>query len=157
MLDPQAMVMRPARRGDLPAIVRLLADDHLGRERERVEEPLPASYEAAFDAAAGDDRNMLMVAESRDGALLGYLQMTVIAGLSFQGANRALIEDVRVDARHRRRGIGRRMLDWAIAEARARRCKMIELFVHESRAGARRLYARAGFEASHAGMRLSLG
>src|SRR5262249_35791235 len=52
MTDPQAITLRPARRTDLPAIVRLLADDHLGRGRERLEEPLPASYEAAFDAIA---------------------------------------------------------------------------------------------------------
>jgi ribosomal protein S18 acetylase RimI-like enzyme len=156
-VEPQAVEMRPARREDLPAIVGLLADDHLGRERERVEEPLPASYEAAFDAVADDPRNLLMVAEDPDGAVLGYLQMTVIAGLSFQGAERALIEDVRVDARHRGRGIGHRMLRWAVAEARARRCRLVELFVHESRTAARRFYADLGFKDSHVGMRLLLG
>jgi hypothetical protein len=48
------------------------------------------------------------------------------------------------------------MLDWAIAEARARRCKLVELFMHESRADARRFYAALGFKDSHIGMRLSL-
>jgi ribosomal protein S18 acetylase RimI-like enzyme len=156
MTDPQAVALRPARRADLPAIVRLLAEDHLGRGRERLEEPLPASYEAAFDAITGDPRNLLMVAEGADGVVLGYLQLTIIAGLSFQGADRALLEDIRVDARHRGRGIGRRLLDWGIAEARARRCGLIELFMHESRAEARRLYQSAGFEARHVGMRLAL-
>jgi hypothetical protein len=40
--------IRPATADDLPAIVRLLADDALGSQRERVEDPLPACYTAAF-------------------------------------------------------------------------------------------------------------
>jgi ribosomal protein S18 acetylase RimI-like enzyme len=155
--DPLAVKMRPARREDLPAIIRMLADDHLGRGREQVAEPLPAPYEAAFDAVADDQRNLLVVAESPKGAIVGFLQVTIIVGLSFQGAERALIEDVRVEATHRGRGIGHRMVGWAIAEARARRCKLVELFVHESRADARRFYADLGFKDSHVGMRLSLG
>jgi hypothetical protein len=34
---------------DLPAIVRMLADDFLGRQRERDENPLPESYISAFE------------------------------------------------------------------------------------------------------------
>jgi hypothetical protein len=37
-----------ARRVDLPAIVRMLADDPLGARRERYATPLPAAYGAAF-------------------------------------------------------------------------------------------------------------
>jgi hypothetical protein len=33
--------LREARREDLPTIVRMLADDELGRKRHRVEDPLP--------------------------------------------------------------------------------------------------------------------
>src|SRR5262249_58400035 len=84
MTDPQAITLRPARRTDLPAIVRLLADDHLGRGRERLEEPLPASYEAAFDAIAKDPPNLLIVAEGAEGGVLGDLQLTIIAGLSIR-------------------------------------------------------------------------
>ena len=42
-------VFRRANRDDVPAIVRLLADDELGRGRERIEDPLPAAYGEAFD------------------------------------------------------------------------------------------------------------
>ena len=41
-------------RADLPDIVRMLADDMLGAEREEYASPLPASYHRAFDAIDGD-------------------------------------------------------------------------------------------------------
>jgi hypothetical protein len=35
--------IRPARRDDVAVIVQMLADDALGRGRERIEDPLPPS------------------------------------------------------------------------------------------------------------------
>ena len=40
-MTPQDIDFRFATRADLPSIVRMLADDDLGRQRERVENPLP--------------------------------------------------------------------------------------------------------------------
>jgi len=134
----------------------MLADDELGKERETLSEPLLPAYFKAFDAIAADERNVLIVAEAPDSKVLGCLQMTVIPGLGYQGAERAIIEDVRVDKAYRGRKIGHQMLRWAIGEARRRQCRLIELFVHEKRASARRFYARLGFKDSHAGMRLPL-
>jgi GNAT superfamily N-acetyltransferase len=65
---------------------------------------------------------------------------------------RALVEDVRVASDRRSRGIGERLLQWAIGEARAKRCKLIELLTHESRVDAQRFYERLGFARSHVGM-----
>lgn len=50
MNEADALRFRPAVRGDLPAIVRLLADDPLGAKRETHTDPLPGSYLEAFDA-----------------------------------------------------------------------------------------------------------
>jgi hypothetical protein len=47
-------LFRRARAEDVPAIVRLLADDPLGRTRERDETPLPPSYLEAFAAIDRD-------------------------------------------------------------------------------------------------------
>ena len=148
--------IRPARRDDTTAIIRLLADDDLGRSRENTAEPLAPTYFAAFEAIANDDRNILVVAEAADGDILGCLQLTIIPGLSYQGAERALIEDVRVDSRYRNRKIGHRLLNWAVDEARRRNCCLVELFVHETRGDARRFYRGLGFADSHSGMRLKL-
>lgn len=148
--------IRPARREDVPAIIHLLADDELGRSRENLSEPLAPAYLTAFDAIAADDRNFLIVAENAGSEILGCLQMTLVPGLSYQGADRALIEDVRVARHHRGRKIGHELLEWAIGKARRRNCCLVELFVHETRDAARRFYLDLGFQDTHSGMRLKL-
>ena len=154
MFDP--ITLRTARREDVAAIVRLLADDHLGEGREVVSDPPPASYFAAFEKVDADPRNLLAVAEDAGGQVVGTLQMTFIPGLSNQGAELALIEAVRVDSSLRGQGVGQVMIGWALDEARRRGCRFVELFTHASRVDAQRFYERLGFEQSHAGMRRAL-
>ncbi|SRR5258708_3986752 len=148
------VTMRPARRDDVADIVAMLADDPLGRGRERIEDPLPLSYFHAFEKIEADKNILLMVAEGGDGSVVGCLQLCILPGLSSQGASRGLIEDVRVAARCRSRGIGEQMLQWAIEEARGRGCKLVELLTHQTRVDAQRFYARLGFGPSHVGMTL---
>ena len=148
------ITIRRARRDDVGAIVRMLADDPLGSARERIEEPLPPSYFRAFEALDHDPNIQLVVAEDGEGAVVGCLQLCILPGLSSQGASRGLIEDVRVATHCRSRGIGGRLVQWAIAEARARDCKLVELLTHRTRVDAQRFYARLGFQPSHVGMTL---
>jgi ribosomal protein S18 acetylase RimI-like enzyme len=148
------VTIRRARRGDVGVIVRMLADDPLGQGRERLEDPLPASYFAAFDALERDANIQLVVAEDADGGVIGCLQLCILPGLSSQGASRGLIEDVRVASHCRSRGIGEQLVQWAIAQARARQCKLVELLTHHTRVDAQRFYKRLGFQPSHAGMTL---
>jgi ribosomal protein S18 acetylase RimI-like enzyme len=143
--------IRRARRDDVGAIVGMLADDALGRARERIEDPVPASYFEAFDRVDRDPNLELVVAEE-EGAVVGCLQLCILPGLSSQGASRALIEDVRVAAHRRSRGIGEQLVQWAITEARAKNCKLVELLTHHTRVDAQRFYERLGFQRSHAGM-----
>ncbi len=146
--------IRRARRDDVGIIVGMLADDPLGSTRERLEDPLPPSYFKAFETLDRDPNIQLVVAEDGEGAVVGCLQLCVLPGLSSQGASRGLIEDVRVAAHCRSRGIGERLVRWAIAEARARDCKLVELLTHNTRVDAQRFYARLGFAPSHVGMTL---
>jgi ribosomal protein S18 acetylase RimI-like enzyme len=132
----------------------MLADDPLGSAREQLEDPLPPSYLRAFEALDREPNIRLVVAEDAKGAIVGCLQLCILPGLSSQGASRGLIEDVRVATHCRSRGIGEQMVQWAVAEARARGCKLIELLTHHSRVDAQRFYARLGFQPSHAGMTL---
>jgi ribosomal protein S18 acetylase RimI-like enzyme len=146
------VTIRRARRDDVSVIVGMLADDPLGSGRERIEDPLPPSYFSAFDAVERDANIQLVVAEDGDGAVVGCLQLCVLPGLSSQGASRALIEDVRVAAQCRSRGIGEQLVQWALAEARARECQLVELLTHHTRVDAQRFYQRLGFQPSHVGM-----
>ena len=149
-----SITIRHARRDDVGVIVAMLADDPLGSARERLEDPLPASYFRAFEALEHASHIQLVVAEDEDGAVIGCLQLCILPGLSSQGASRGLIEDVRVATHCRSRGVGERIVQWAVAEARARGCALVELLTHSTRVDAQRFYARLGFQPSHVGMTL---
>jgi ribosomal protein S18 acetylase RimI-like enzyme len=151
MSENSSVTLRRARRDDVATIIAMLADDRLGSGRERIEDPLPPSYYAAFEKVSGDPNIQLMVAEE-GGLVVGCLQLCILPGLSSQGASRALIEDVRVASHRRSRGIGEQLVQWAVAEARAKGCKLVELLTHSTRVDAQRFYARLGFSASHVGM-----
>jgi ribosomal protein S18 acetylase RimI-like enzyme len=144
--------IRRARVEDVGVIVGMLADDPLGGARERIEDPLPPSYLAAFERIARDPNIQLVVAEDGQGAVVGCLQLCILPGLSSQGTSRGLLEDVRVATHCRSRGIGEQMVQWAVAEARARGCKVVELLTHHTRVDAQRFYERLGFARSHVGM-----
>jgi ribosomal protein S18 acetylase RimI-like enzyme len=132
----------------------MLADDRLGAARERLEDPLPPSYFRAFEAVDRDPNIQLVVAQDGDGAIVGCLQLCILPGLSSQGASRGLLEDVRVASHCRSRGIGEQLVQWAVGEARARGCKLVELLTHHTRVDAQRFYERLGFARSHVGMTL---
>jgi GNAT superfamily N-acetyltransferase len=146
---------REARLEDLPAIVRLLADDPLGAKRERPADPLPESYGRAFVAIDADPNNELVVADL-GGEVIGVMQLTFIPYLTYQGGWRALIEAVRIDSKHRARGLGKAMFEWAFERSRGRGCHLVQLTTDKARPDAKRFYESLGFAASHEGMKLSL-
>ena len=146
------VTIRRARRDDLTSIVAMLADDPLGGARERIEDPLPQAYFDAFERVQRDPNIQLVVAESGEGAIIGCLQLCILPGVSSQGASRGLLEDVRVASHCRSRGIGEQLVHWAVTEARAKGCKLVELLTHNTRVDAQRFYDRLGFTRSHVGM-----
>lgn len=152
MTGTTKVIIRRARREDVGAIVAMLADDPLGGPRERIEDPLPPSYLSAFETVDHDPNIELVVAEDGEGVVVGCLQLCILPGLSSQGASRGLLEDVRVASHCRSRGIGEQLVQWAVAEARARGCKLVELLTHHTRVDAQRFYERLGFARSHVGM-----
>ncbi len=150
------LIFRPAKREELPVIVRMLAEDNLGSQRERLEEPLPESYYKAFEEIDKDSNHELIVAEM-DGEVVGTLHLMFLPSISYQGGLRAQVESVRVDRKLRNQGIGDAMMEWAIERARERDAHLVQLTSHKSREDAHRFYERLGFTKSHVGMKLSLG
>jgi GNAT superfamily N-acetyltransferase len=146
---------RRATAADLPHIVRLLADDPLGATRERPASPLPPCYGQAF-ADIDVDPNQELTVAVLDNEVVGVMQLTFIPGLTHQGGRRAQVEGVRIAAAHRSGGMGRAMLEWAVARARERGCRMLQLTTDKSRPDAKRFYESLGFVASHEGMKLQL-
>ena len=150
------LVFRDATVEDVPAIVRMYADDALGRTREEVSEPLVEDYLSAFREIEDDPRHRLVVVVE-GGEIVGTLQLSVLPHLVLRGGQRAQIEAVRVRADRRGTGVGEAMLEWAIEQARARGCRLVQLTTNAARDDARRFYARLGCEPTHIGMKLVLG
>ncbi len=149
------VVLRKARRDDLPAIVGLLADDGLGNAREDAGLPLDQAYVRAFDALDSDPNQLLVVAQQGE-MIVGTMQLTFIAGVSRKGAWRGQIEAVRVAASHRGSGVGQQMFEFAIEESRSRGCSLVQLTTDKTRQDAHRFYDQLGFVASHIGYKLKL-
>ena len=145
--------LRRARKGDLPRILALLADDQLGAAREDADDLGP--YEQAFDAIDADPAHLLVVGEL-DGDVVATFQLSYLPGLSRKGSWRAQIEAVRVSGKLRGQGVGALMIQWAIDQARERGCSLVQLTTDKSRVAAHRFYERLGFVASHEGMKLTL-
>ena len=146
---------RKAERRDVPAIVRLLADDALGAKREIVSDPLPDAYYRAFDAMNAQGGNEMIVGDL-DGRVVACLQLSITHGLARQGRVRATIEAVRVASDIRGQRLGERLVTHAIERARAAGAGLAQLTTDKSRKDAHRFYERLGFKASHEGMKLDL-
>jgi len=147
---PAPVTFRPATAADLAAVVALLADDDLGVERERAD---LAPYEAAFADIAADPRHLLLVGV--DGAgVVACLQLTVLPCLTHGGRRRGQVEGVRVRADQRGRGVGRALLEAAVAWCRSQGCGVVQLTTDRRRPAALRFYEDLGFVASHVGLKL---
>src|SRR6266487_878154 len=147
------ILFRLAMHADLPSIVRMLADDDLGSQRERYESPLPESYYSAFEKINNDSNHELIVAEL-NGEVIGTLHLVFLPSISFQGRLRAQIESVRVDKRFQSQGIGSEMMKWTMKRAKQRGAHVVQLTTHKSRVAAHRFYERLGFKGTHLGMKL---
>ncbi|WP_411503279.1 GNAT family N-acetyltransferase [Brevibacillus centrosporus] len=149
------VTFRIATANDLDQIVQMLADDELGKTRERYETPLPESYVKAFEAISSDQNNELVVACLGE-EIVGVQQITFTPYLTHQGSWRATIEGVRTASSVRGRGIGSQLIGWAIDRAKARGCHLVQLTTDKKREDAHVFYERLGFQATHEGMKLKL-
>lgn len=143
---------RPATRDDVPAVIALLTDDHLGAARETDD---MARYFAAFDAMAGEGGNTLIVGDL-GGAVVATYQISFLTGLSLKAARRAQIESVRIASHLRGQGLGAQMMADAEARARAAGCRLMQLTTNATRTRARRFYEQLGFTPSHIGFKRDL-
>jgi GNAT superfamily N-acetyltransferase len=149
------LIFRRATEADVPAIIKMLADDKLGASREALgAESLP-QYLNAFRVIDTDPNQFLLVVD--DGtAIVGTLQLTFIAGLARGGLKRGLVEAVRVAGDRRGAKIGEAMFAWVLEKCRQESCGIVQLTTDKSRTDAHRFYDRLGFEPSHIGYKMML-
>lgn len=154
VLEPRGVVLRRAVADDVGPIVRLIAEDQLGVNRE---DPADlAAYLPAFAAIDADPAQLLVVLDD-GGTVVGTMQLTFVPGLSRRGATRCQVEAVRVASSHRGQRLGEQMIRWAVDESVRRGCALVQLTTDKSRADAHRFYQRLGFTASHEGFKMALG
>ncbi len=147
------MTIRKAKKSDVFFIVKMLADDELGKKREQFEDPLPQVYYQAFETIDQDPHQELMVVEENK-EVIGVFQLTFIPYLTYQGGIRAQIEGVRIRKDYRGKGLGQKMFEWAIARSQEKGAHLLQLTTDKKRPEALRFYEKMGFVASHEGMKL---
>ena len=150
------MIIRKAKKEDLPELVKMLATDKLGQHREKFSDPLPVSYIDAFNRIDADPNQELMVMEGESAEVVGTLQLTFIPYLTYQGGTRALIEAVRIRDDKTGQGLGAQFFEWAINRAKEKGAHLVQLTTDKQRPEALRFYEKLGFKASHEGMKLHL-
>jgi GNAT superfamily N-acetyltransferase len=149
------LIFRRATEADVPAIIRLLADDMLGSSREALEAESLPQYLNAFRVVDADANQFLLVVDDGTG-IVGTLQLTFIAGLARGGLKRGLVEAVRVASDRRGEKIGEAMFAWVLEKCRRESCGIVQLTTDKSRTDAHRFYDRLGFEPSHIGYKIKL-
>jgi GNAT superfamily N-acetyltransferase len=149
------MKFRKATKKDVPFIIKMMANDKLGKFRENYQEPLPETYYEAFEIIDSDPNQELIVLENENNSeILGTFQLTFIPYLSYQGRLRAQIENVMVREDLRGQGIGQKIFEWAIERAKERNAHLLQLTSDKRRPRALKFYEDLGFIASHEGMKL---
>ena len=148
------MKFRKATKEDIPQIVKMIADDELGKLREDYKDPLPSTYYEAFHNIDNDHNQELIVIQDSDSSIIGTLQLSFIQYLTYKGGIRAQIEAVRIRKDKRGEGLGETLFKWAIQRAKDRDAHLIQLTTDKKRPEALKFYEMLGFKASHEGMKL---
>lgn len=153
-MEIENIIIRDASRKDVPDIIRMIANDKLGKLRENFKIPLPNEYYLAFEKIQNDQNQELKVLENSKGEILGTFQLSFIQYLTYQGGIRAQIEGVRIREDFRAKGLGEKLFNWAIERAKNRKAHLIQLTSDKKRTEALNFYRKLGFEATHEGMKM---
>ena len=146
--------IRPAAEGDIPRIIDLY--DKLSISTTRIElekNPTRAEYLAVFEEILAGPGHELLVAEE-NGEVVGSVVLIIVPNLSHRATPWALAEYLIVDPELRRRGIGRKLMEYVIVRARKAGCYRIEVMSDKKRREAHKLYHSVGFEELAYGFRL---
>lgn len=149
------ITFKEATHQNLEAVIDLLANDELGKNRENNTRPLPSVYQEAFNRIMDDPNAFLIVGLYKD-EIIAVAQLNILHYLTYQGGSRALIEGVRVHQNHRSQGVGKQLFEHVIKLAREKSCHLIQLTTDKSRPSAYQFYERLGFQPSHEGFKLHL-
>jgi ribosomal protein S18 acetylase RimI-like enzyme len=159
--DP-AVRIRPATRDDLPALGRLgaiLVRAHHDLDPRRFIPPGGGTEHgyASFLGTQLDRRDGVVLVAERDGEVIGYA-WAGLEGMDYMALRgpAGALYDIVVDPARRRAGVGRALLDAAVAALRTLGAPQIVLSTAEGNVAAQELFRSAGFRATMREMTLDL-
>jgi GNAT superfamily N-acetyltransferase len=153
-METPDVIIREAAKTDLSAIVGLMKALSLKISRaETGKNPTPADFERIFEQILRDPNRKQFVAEV-DGVVVGAADLIIAPNLSHRGLPWAIIENVIVAEKMRRRGIARKLVQRLIETARTSGCYKIGLSSDKKRTEAHRLYQSLNFDQYGLGFRI---
>ena len=138
--DFEALTIRLATVDDIPPLHDLYRQ--LVPERDPSEDDMRATLMHILEHL---ESVSIIVAEI-GGQIVATCQIIVYDNLIRSPQKKAVLDSVVVDEPFRNRGIGTRMVKWAIAEMKRRDCAIIYVSFADKRDVAPRLYKKVGFE-----------
>ena len=141
------LTIRDAEPRDAPALVRLL-----GQLDPPEEAPDEAAARAAIVAIDRQPGMRLVVAEA-EGEVVGSVVLAVLPNLTHHAMPWAQLENLIVDEAHRGRGVGRALMAWCEAAARAEGCYKLQFQSRNHRRDSHSFYRRLGYRALTVGFR----
>jgi N-acetylglutamate synthase-like GNAT family acetyltransferase len=139
--------VRKATEQDIPRILELY--EELTEEKQTISSN--TVYRVFKEIVAMPNQEFL-VAE-KDDYVVGSLFLQVIPNLSHGAHPWAILENMIVDGRYRRQGIGRLLLEYALYRSREAGCYKVQLLSNKKRHEAHIFYRSLGFEDSALGFR----
>jgi GNAT superfamily N-acetyltransferase len=150
-MEADTLVIREADKADLPGVLALYAQPDL--DDGAVLSQLDA--ERIFARFARYPDYTLYIAE-REGRIVGSFALLIMDNLGHLGTPSAIVEDVVVGPVMHGRGIGREMMQFAMARCRERRCYKMTLSSNAKRGRAHLFYEQLGFERHGYSFRIAL-
>lgn len=146
------LTLRAATPADIPAISRLAIDSFIAKFGELYTPQDLAAFlaesleEPAIAAELANPARLYRLAEA-GGRLVGYCKLGLTCGFPehARGATAMELKQLYTAPDATGMGIGKALMDWAMAELAARGADEVQLSVYAENHGAHRFYARYGF------------
>ncbi len=151
MSRPDDLVLRPARRADLPALGRLgaaLMRAHHGYDPRRFMAPgrTPEEGYACFLGTQLDEADAAVFVAERGGAVVGYAYATIEPrSWELLCEEAGMLHDLAVDEAARGGGLGSALLEHTVQWIRGRGVTRVLLYSAWPNVNAQRLFERLGF------------
>jgi GNAT superfamily N-acetyltransferase len=133
--------IRPATAADLPAVLALYAQ--LDADHGKVLSV--AQAQDVFERISSYPNYKVYVAVAGS-EVIGTFELLIMDNLAHMGAKSGVVEDVVVSDSWQGRGIGKRMMEFALERCREAGCYKMALSSNQKREAAHRFYDNLGFE-----------